>query len=166
MMLCLVYNTTGEPLELVPSLKGLVLHLRGKAVILETLPGRVARSPRLVFPLPASVVLRKHRRIRSRVAALTNEHLFLRDGYRCVYCGRSRRELGGRERLTRDHLVPRSKGGANGWLNVVTACSSCNHHKDDRLVEEVGRTSRVTPWVPSRGDLVVRRQAVREAAGA
>ena len=166
MMLCLVYNTTGEPLELVPSLKGLVLHLRGKAVILETLPGRVARSPRLVFPLPASVVLRKHRRIRSRVAALTNEHLFLRDGYRCVYCGRSRRELGGRERLTRDHLVPRSKGGANGWLNVVTACSSCNHQKDDRLVEEVGRTSRVTPWVPSRGDLVVRRQAVREAAGA
>jgi hypothetical protein len=41
-MLCLVYNTTGEPLELVPSLMGLVLHLRGKAVILETLPDRVA----------------------------------------------------------------------------------------------------------------------------
>ena len=79
-MLCLIYNTTGEPLELVPSLMGLVLHLRGKAVILETLPGRVARSPRLTFPLPASVVLRKHRRIRSRVASLTNEHLFLRDG--------------------------------------------------------------------------------------
>ena len=53
-MLCLVYNTTGEPLELVPSLMGLVLHLRGKAVILETMPGRVARSPRLVFPLPSS----------------------------------------------------------------------------------------------------------------
>ena len=161
MMLCLVYNTTGEPLELVPSLKGLVLHLRGKAVILETLPGRVARSPRLVFPLPASVVLRKHRRVRSRVAALTNEHLFLRDSYRCAYCGRSRQDLGSRERLTRDHLVPRSKGGTNEWLNVVTACSSCNHHKDDRLAEEVGRTPRVIPWVPSRSDLVIRRQAAR-----
>ena len=42
-MLCLVYNTTGEPLERVPSLKGLCLHLRGKAVILETVPGRFAR---------------------------------------------------------------------------------------------------------------------------
>jgi 5-methylcytosine-specific restriction endonuclease McrA len=108
-MLCLVYNTTGEPLELVPSLMGLVLHLRGKAVILETLPGRVARSPRLTFPLPSSVVLRKHRRIRSRVASLTNEHLFLRDGHRCAYCGRHRRELGVRERLTRDHLLPRGR---------------------------------------------------------
>jgi 5-methylcytosine-specific restriction endonuclease McrA len=160
-MLCLIYNTTGEPLELVPSLMGLVLHLRGRAVILETLPGKVARSQRLSFPLPASVVLRKHRRVRSRVAALTNEHLFLRDGHRCVYCGRHRRELGPRERLTRDHLVPRSKGGADEWLNVVTACSSCNHRKDDRLAEEVGRTLRVTPWVPSRGDLVTRRLAAR-----
>ena len=135
-MLCLVYNTTGEPLELVPSLIGLCLHLRGKAVILETVPGRVARSPRLVFPLPASVVLRKHRRVGSRVPALTNEHLFLRDGHRCAYCGRHRRELGQRERLTRDHLVPRSKGGTDRWLNVVTACSSCNHQKNDRLVED------------------------------
>ncbi len=50
MLLCLVYNTTGEPIELVPSLMGLVLHLRGKAVILETVPGRFARSPRLSLP--------------------------------------------------------------------------------------------------------------------
>ncbi len=156
-MLCLVYNTTGEPLELVPALMGLVLHLRGKAVILETVPGRVARSPRLVFPLPKSVVLRKHRRISSRIAVLTNEHLFLRDGHRCAYCGRHRRELAGRERLTRDHLLPRSKGGRDDWLNVVTACSSCNHQKDDRLAQDHSRVSRVTPWIPTRGELVTRR---------
>lgn len=156
-MLCLVYNTTGEPLELVPALIGLVLHLRGKAVILETVPDRVVRSPRLVFPLPRSVVLRKHRRISSRIAVLTNEHLFLRDEHRCSYCGRHRQELAGRERLTRDHLLPRSKGGRNDWLNVVTACSSCNHQKDDRLAENHSRASRVKPWAPSRGDLVTLR---------
>jgi 5-methylcytosine-specific restriction endonuclease McrA len=162
MLLCLVYNTTGEPIELVPSLMGLVLHLRGKAVILETVPGRFARSPRLSFPLPASVVLRQHRRIGSRVAALTNEHLFLRDGHRCAYCGRHRRHLGVRERLTRDHLVPRSKGGADIWLNVVTACSSCNHQKDDQLLKDAGRKSRIDPWVPSRGELVTRRLSARQ----
>jgi 5-methylcytosine-specific restriction endonuclease McrA len=156
-MLCLVYNTTGEALDLVPSLMGLCLHLRGKAVILETVPGLVARSPRLVFPLPASVVLRQHRRVRSRVASLTNEHLFLRDRFRCAYCGRHRRELAPRERLTRDHLVPRSKGGADVWLNVVTACSSCNHRKDSRLVEEVGRRPGSVPRVPTRHELVLQR---------
>ena len=156
-MSCLVYNTTGEPLDLVSSLKGLVLHLRGKAVILETLPDRVARSQRLVFPLPASVVLLRHRRVVSRVARLTNEHLFLRDGHRCVYCGRHRRELGSRERLTRDHLVPRSKGGLDEWQNVVTACSSCNHRKDDRLAKDLVRQPRQVPWVPSREELVRKR---------
>jgi 5-methylcytosine-specific restriction endonuclease McrA len=160
-MLCMVYNTTGEPVDLVPSLKGLCLHLRGKAVILETVPGRLVRSPRLVFPLPASVLLRQHRRVRGRIAALTNQHLFLRDGDRCAYCGRARRDLRPRERLTRDHLVPRSKGGVDEWLNVLTACSTCNHRKDDRLVGEAGLRPRITPWVPSRGDLVARRYAAR-----
>jgi 5-methylcytosine-specific restriction endonuclease McrA len=91
------------------------------------------------------------------VAALTNEHLFLRDGHRCVYCGRHRREMRGRDRLTRDHLVPRSKGGRDEWLNVVTACSSCNHRKDNRMAEELGRTARIAPWAPTRSDLVIRR---------
>jgi 5-methylcytosine-specific restriction endonuclease McrA len=159
---CMIYNTTGEPLDLIPALLGLCLHLRGKAVILETVPGKVVRSPRLVFPLPASVVLRKHRRVSSREAVLTNENLFLRDGYRCAYCGRRREELGPRERLTRDHLIPRSKGGADAWLNVVTACSSCNHRKDDRL-PELGIPA-VKLWVPTRRDMVIRRLAQHGAA--
>ena len=41
-----VYNTTGEPVELIPTLMGLRLRLLGKAVILEVIPGQVARSPR------------------------------------------------------------------------------------------------------------------------
>jgi len=162
---CMIYNTTGEPLDLVPALLGLCLHLRGKAVILETFPGMVVRSPRLVFPLPASVVLRKHRRVSSREAVLTNENLFLRDGHRCAYCGRRQAELGSRERLTRDHLVPRSKGGADVWLNVVTACSSCNHRKNDRLPEAAGYP-KVKPWTPTNRDLVIRRLALQGGAAA
>jgi len=164
MTLCLVYNTTGEPVELIPTLMGLRLHLRGKAVILEVIPGQVARSPRLVFPLPASVVLRAHRRVGRRVASLTNEHLFLRDGYRCAYCGRHRRELAGRERLTRDHLVPRARGGSDAWHNVVTACSTCNHRKNDRLAREAGLVSTVAPWAPTRGQLMSRRLAAQGTA--
>jgi 5-methylcytosine-specific restriction endonuclease McrA len=64
----------------------------------------------------------------SREPVLTNEHLFLRDGHRCAYWGRHRRELRLREWLTRDHLVPRSNGGRDEWLNVLTACSWCTTH--------------------------------------
>jgi 5-methylcytosine-specific restriction endonuclease McrA len=43
----------------------------------------------------------------------------------CTYCGR-------RATLTVDHLVPRSRGGANTWYNTRGACSDCNGSKADR----------------------------------
>lgn len=46
--------------------------------------------------------------------------------YRCAYCGK----LG--SKLTRDHVVPLSKGGDHTALNIVPACISCNCKKHDR----------------------------------
>ena len=48
--------------------------------------------------------------------------LFRRDKGRCHLCGR-RVE---RWQATRDHLVPRSRGGKNGKLNVRLAHLDCN----------------------------------------
>lgn len=45
---------------------------------------------------------------------------------RCAYCGRTTRNG---ERLTKDHLVPVSRGGATVQSNIVPACSSCNSSK-------------------------------------
>jgi len=70
------------------------------------------------------------RRFRRQV---TNTFLFARDRYRCQYCGRLQIELKPRESLTRDHLIPLSRGGTNDWSNVVTACSPCNTRKANRL---------------------------------
>jgi 5-methylcytosine-specific restriction endonuclease McrA len=36
------------------------------------------------------------------------------------------------EKLTIDHIKPRSKGGKNTWFNLVTACKKCNQKKGDR----------------------------------
>lgn len=69
---------------------------------------------------------------------VTNTFLFARDGYQCLYCGRQRAELRGREFLTRDHVIPISRGGQNVWTNVVTACSPCNNRKGSRLPLEAG----------------------------
>ena len=40
----------------------------------------------------------------------------------CAYCGSD-------EKLTIDHVVPRSKGGADFTKNCVCACHSCNQDK-------------------------------------
>jgi 5-methylcytosine-specific restriction endonuclease McrA len=135
---CLALNASFEPLTMVPVRRALRLVIDRKAEIVEA-EGPLVRSERIHIPRPAVIRLVKFvhvpRRFRRQV---TNTFLFARDNYRCQFCGRRQQELKFRECLTRDHLVPLSRGGSNGWNNVLTACSTCNTRKGNLLPEEAG----------------------------
>ena len=53
------------------------------------------------------------------------ERIFVRDGYRCVYCG----GVFPAEELSLDHVQPRMRGGDNSEGNLVTACKPDNLRK-------------------------------------
>jgi 5-methylcytosine-specific restriction endonuclease McrA len=148
-MRCLALNASFEPLTLVPLRRALRLVIDGKAEIVEADHDAPVRSARLVLPKPAIIRLVKFvhvpRRFRRQV---TNTFLFARDDYRCQFCHRTAADLRPRECLTRDHLVPLSRGGSNVWTNVVTACSTCNTRKGNRLPEECGMTPLHPPLEP------------------
>ena len=55
--------------------------------------------------------------------------VFQRDLWRCVACGRSSHEG---IILHIDHIVPRSKGGPDGFANFQTLCHLCNSGKSNR----------------------------------
>ncbi len=75
---------------------------------------------------------------------LTNHALFRRDRYMCAYCGNV--SMRG---LTRDHIVPLSKGGIDNWLNVCACCSDCNVRKGAQLIEELGWELIYLPYAPN-----------------
>jgi 5-methylcytosine-specific restriction endonuclease McrA len=66
----------------------------------------------------------------SRVSLQVGE-LIERDGRACVWCGR---ELWDRD-LTREHVVPRSRGGHMTLENAVVACRACNRRRGSRPVD-------------------------------
>lgn len=146
---CLALNASFEPLTMVPVRRALRLVIDGKAEIVESDGQRVVRSARLAVPRPAVIRLVRFvhvpRRFRRQV---TNTFLFARDDYRCQFCGRTNGQLRHRECLTRDHLVPLSRGGTNEWTNVVTACSACNTRKGNRLPAECGLRPMRKPYEP------------------
>ena len=96
--------------------------------------------------LKSILVLRGRHRGAGRYATvpLSNQSLFLRDRLMCAYCG----DVNSRG-LTRDHIVPLSRGGRDSWLNVCACCSACNMRKGASLLEELGWELLYLPYAPN-----------------
>ncbi len=158
---CVVLNATYEPITIVSSKRALLMFLEGKAIIVEEHPELVVRSPRQVFPVPLMIALKRYikgRRVFKTIALLTQRNLFIRDGYTCQYCGKPRGELKRSEFLTRDHIIPTSRGGTDTWNNVVASCSTCNNKKSDSYLSDIRLTLVKQPTEPTVFEIWTRQQ--------
>ena len=81
---------------------------------------------------------------------LNNKTLFKRDANVCLYCATQFRASD----LTRDHITPLSRGGSDGWTNVVTACRRCNNHKGGRTPEQAGMQLIAVPFTPTYAEYI------------
>ena len=89
--------------------------------------------------------------------ALSNPKLFARDRGICAYCGHHFKF----EDLTREHIVPTSRGGHDTWMNCITACRPCNGHKGNRMPEEARMSLMYLPYVPSlHEDMILRGRRI------
>ena len=79
---------------------------------------------------------------------LTNRALFRRDQKICLYCGKDFKECD----LSRDHVVPISRGGRDKWTNVVTACKPCNAHKGNLALDECRMELLALPYRPNHAE--------------
>jgi hypothetical protein len=86
-----------------------------------------------------------------QVPPLSNRELFHRDHHVCAYCGE---ELPS-QRLTRDHVVPVVQGGRDTWMNVVTACRSCNQMKSGRTPQQACMELIYAPYVPNKAEYLI-----------
>lgn len=95
------------------------------------------------FQVPSVVALKSYRK-RKRVT-FTRYHVFLRDEFRCQYCG----DQFPAKELTFDHVQPRSKGGLTTWENIATACAKDNLRKANKTPEQARMKLLRKPFKPS-----------------
>jgi len=105
--------------------------------IIHTVNNRIA--------VPQVVILTQFDRLPKNQVKFSRESLFVRDGYRCGYCGQTFTK----KELTVDHINPKSFGGPKSWQNTISACKPCNHFKADRTPEEAGMRLLFEPKKPS-----------------
>lgn len=126
-------------------------YISDKYDVLKEYEGVVIRSPSLTLSLPSIVVCKEYRSPDLKIP-FSKKNIFLRDDYRCQYCGKG---FSGAS-LTFDHVVPRSKGGKTSWTNIVSSCDTCNRSKGNKeyWVSPLGKTSPLNPpYKPNYFDL-------------
>ena len=130
----LLLNQTYEPLGTVSVARAVIMTFKDTVTVEEFDSERVLRSARAEFRVPSVIRRRTYINVRRRreAAGMKRLRIYMRDKFRCQYCG-DKKAAG---QLTLDHILPRSRGGDNSPVNIVTACVSCNNRKGDRTPAE------------------------------
>ncbi len=105
---------------------------------------QIVRSPELEIKLPSVLALKDYVST-SRDPAFTRFNVYLRDAWKCQYCGNKFQT----QDLTFDHVIPRSKGGKTSWENIVAACRPCNSRKGNHMPADIGMLPLVKPRQPN-----------------
>jgi 5-methylcytosine-specific restriction endonuclease McrA len=130
----LLLNQTYEPLGTVSVARAVVMTFKNTVFVEEWDGDRVLRSAREEFPVPSVIRRRIYINVRRRreQSGMRRLRVYMRDKFRCQYCGDKKTAA----ELTLDHILPRSRGGDNSPVNIVTACLQCNNRKRDRTPAE------------------------------
>lgn len=125
------------------------------------LRGGIQRTTGLQSRIEVHAIVAVHGAVPSRawhaVPGMTNPKLFTRDRFLCAYCGRRFAF----DHLTREHIVPVSRGGRDTWMNCITACRACNGRKGNRKPEEAGMSLLYLPYTPNlHEDMILRGRRI------
>jgi 5-methylcytosine-specific restriction endonuclease McrA len=113
-----------------------------------TLPIRAGdqavHTPRGAVRVPTVIVAVNYAKVPKKRPKLNARNIRERDGNRCQYTGRVLHPDEG----SLDHVVPRSRGGADSWENLVWSAKEVNQRKADRLPHEAGLRLLAVPRAP------------------
>jgi 5-methylcytosine-specific restriction endonuclease McrA len=119
--------------------------VKGKAEMVKA-SERVITNAEMTVEIAIPQVLRLMELVKSvykNRVPFSKKNVFVRDNWTCAYCGRTD------ERLTIDHVIPRSRGGDTSFANCVASCKPCNNKKNNRTPKEAGMALRCKPHTPT-----------------
>jgi 5-methylcytosine-specific restriction endonuclease McrA len=94
--------------------------------------------------VPTVIVAVNYARVPKKRPKLNAKNIRERDGNRCQYTG----VLLHPDEGNLDHVVPRSRGGADTWENLVWSSKQVNSRKGNRLPHEAGLKLLAVPRAP------------------
>ena len=156
MLKTLVLDGTYQPISILP------LHsITWEAAVTRVLNGtchviseydELIKTKNLEMRKPAVIVRLDKIKNWERKIGPSAEAIYYRDGCKCQYCGIPLTIA----EITRDHVIPESKGGPTTFDNLVLACQKCNQDKGSSMGKEW--TPARKPWTPTHYQLAAIRK--------
>jgi 5-methylcytosine-specific restriction endonuclease McrA len=141
---CVLLNADYTFLNLIDWKRAVCLLAKGKVEVLKHSDSVVKSPGGIEFKIPSIMRLIKLIRTIYRTGvAFNKKNILVRDGFRCAYCGEKS------QKLTIDHIIPRSRGGRDSFENCVAACRSCNRRKGGRMPSEANMHLILKPYQPT-----------------
>lgn len=141
-MKVLVLNMDYSPINITTLQRGFNLVFKGKAEVVSHANKKPIITERKSYRRPTVIRLLRYIYLPFKKVNLSRQNIFRRDDNKCIYCN-------SQKNLTLDHVTPKSRGGKNTWLNLVTCCGSCNVKKGDKSLKESGMIMRHKPFKPT-----------------
>ena len=141
---CVLLNADYTFLNVVHWKRAMCLVAKGKVQVLKSSERIIRTAEGIIMKVPAVMKLIKLIRAlyRTRVP-FSKKNVLVRDGFKCAYCGTEK------EKLTIDHIVPKSRGGKTTFENCVSSCKQCNNKKGGRTLREVNMYLKVKAYQPT-----------------
>ena len=133
-------DASWQPIEIIPVEKGFSMVYAGRAQPVEN----YTHGPCARFLFPSVIVIKNYIQKRRLTMSPTRKNIYWRDKYICQYCDRQYKY----KHLSLDHVIPKSRGGGRGWLNLVTCCHTCNQKKGNKTPSEASMRLINKPYVP------------------
>ncbi|MBW1985246.1 MAG: HNH endonuclease [Deltaproteobacteria bacterium] len=141
---CVLLNADYTFLNVVHWKRAMCLITKGKVKVLKNSERIIKTAEGLVIKVPLVMKLIKLiRTLYRNKVPFSKKNVLTRDGFKCAYCGARK------ERLTMDHIMPRSRGGKTTFENCVAACKKCNNKKGGKTPREINMFPKVKAYQPT-----------------
>lgn len=147
---CIILNGDYTFLNTVSWKRAVCLLMKEKAEVLK-FSEKVLRNGAGIVVTRVPLVMKLIKLIRSIYKSkvpFSKRNVFVRDKFRCVYCGIDDM------RLTIDHVIPISQGGRTSFDNCVASCKPCNSKKGNRTPSEAKMFMNRRPYTPTISEFI------------
>ena len=142
----LLLNANYQVLAFISERRAIKLLLADKVDVLSFWEGRNIFFPGGNLKHPATMRMKYLVKLNPLRLNYSKSLILRRDRYRCSYC----EETFSPNKMTVDHVIPKSQGGKNSFYNCVAACHACNLKKADKPLENSGLTLKINPLPPEK----------------